>query len=466
MLVSRFAFVAALGVLPVRGAVWAEVPWISNSVLFLAGSLLLAGLIAVWGFGPLFRERRRVAEVIERSAGVSRWGLVSRLEADHSKRARARESRRFVVLTIATLALATAAISVHRVLDNEPVWLGAAIFYGGMIAWELLCSRKSWRNRLGHAGFWLLLFSTSFGADLLPNESVWKVTTPLIGVIALLLVAFRARDEKEPTKEHVIEAYQSGAYDAALTLAAHMDSERTDRTGEYRIRALIHYRRREFDEAEILLRKALSIQWEGRRASRLLVQLSNVLVERGEYEAAEKALSGAAEMDPRNSSVERAATTLLLRRNHDAGEALGLSLRALECDDREYAVVFALRAWALAENNRPLDALQSAEHAASLFEASNKPVRAEAAYYAGRALLRCGSIPEGETMFRKSAMAEPDGLFGWLSQQALRSASPIVPRVAETASVSSVQLVPVEIEPGWASEQGGLGQGPWEPASL
>ena len=192
--------------------------------------------------------------------------------------------------------------------------------------------------------------------------------------------------------------------------------------GEFRIRATLHYHRQEFDEAEIMIRKALVAQWDARRASQLLVLVSTVLLEKGQYGEAERALDGAAELDRLNGSVDRIRALLLLRQGLEPEKALQLSQKALVCPENEKGLALAVRAWALGENGREAEARTAIEHAWDLPSTKiSKPAIAEVAFYAGQALRYCAVSISSERYFIKSVEADPHGLFGALSSRALQN---------------------------------------------
>ena len=385
--------------------------------------LVLIVFTAYWGFSPLLRQRGQVARVIERTLGILPGGLETAAEARRRKQVRDAASKRFIFKVVATVILAIIAISTRHFFPHQPEWLGAAIFYFGMILWELAFSDKSRRECIAHASFWALLFLTSFGGDVLPSESLWKTITPLIGLVALTFVAWRHADGiPSQTMHSVMEAYRNADYAVALQRASRMDPAFNDRFGEFRMRATLHYHRQEFDEAEVMIRKALVAQWDVRRASQLLVLMASVLLEKGQYDQAEQALKGATELDHMNGSVPRIRALLLLRQGLHPEQALELSQEALVCPPNEKGLALAVRAWALGENGREAEARSAIEHAWDLPSTKDsKPQIAEVAFYAGQALRYCAVSIASERYFIKSVEADPSGLFGALSSHALRN---------------------------------------------
>ena len=422
--VSSVLLAAALCVLMVRVDPTANAGhpvWFPFALL--GAAVVSIAYAAYWGFSPLIRQRGHVAKVIEQTLGIKPGGLETLAEATQRKKFRQQASKRFIFKVVATGFLASVAISIHHVFPRQPLWLGAAIFYCGMITWELVFSHKQFRDRAAHASFWALLFLTSFGGDVLPSESVWKTVTPLIGLVALAVVAWRQADAIPSQSMHsVMEAYRKGDYQLALERTDKIDPAFNDRFGEFRIRATIHYRRQEFDEAEIMVRKALVAQWDARRASQLLVLVSSVLLEKGQYSEAGKALDGASELDRLNGSVDRIRALLLLRQGLEPVRALELSQKALVCPENEKGLALAVRAWALGENGREAEARTAIEHAWDLPSTkASKPDMAEIAFYAGQALRYCAVSISSERYFIKSVEADPHGLFGALSNLALQN---------------------------------------------
>jgi tetratricopeptide (TPR) repeat protein len=170
----------------------------------------------------------------------------------------------------------------------------------------------------------------------------------------------------------------------------------------------------------MLVRKALGIQRESRRASQLLTLLSSVLLEKGEFTDAEKAAEGAVELDRLNSEADRLRALVLLRQGRDRELALQLSQKALVCDEEEKALALAVRAWALAANGKDTEARTAIDHALSLPGKQTRPELSELSFYSGKALQLTGDLDAAARCFTAAREAEPKGLFGLLAIQQLR----------------------------------------------
>lgn len=179
--------------------------------------------------------------------------------------------------------------------------------------------------------------------------------------------------------------------------------------------AQAHLRRREFAEAEALLRQALSHQGNSFRASALCVSLAFVLVEMRCYDEGAKALDAAAELGGGEDrpTLAEARAYWCLRQGIEPARALAAADIAIRAGTDRAAI---LRAWALAENGRIDDAREQLK--AWTPDAQTQPQRAECAYLAGRALAACGDASAAAEQFRRAIEAEPDGLFGHLSREA------------------------------------------------
>jgi len=353
--------------------------------------------------------------------GIRAAALEIRAESAERKKAREAESARFRFKVIATGVLLAISVSLRHFMPTLAIWVAPAVFYGGMILWEVAFSRKEKRECFAHASFWALLFLTSFGTDLIPNQSIWKALTPLVGLAALTFLVWRHTDGiPMQNVESVMEAYRRADYQTALERIGKMDPSFHDRHSRYRLRALIYYRKREFDQAELQLRKGLLEQWNCRKASRLLSLLASVLIEKGQFSEANLALDGAVELDKLNGSVDRIRALVLLRQGIEPERALQYSQTALVASEDEKAAALAVRAWALAENGRQMEARTAIDHALGLPSARFKPEAAEVCYYAGRATFHNGNPIIAERYFLGSIDAEPDGVFGALARTGLR----------------------------------------------
>ena len=395
----------------------------SSWVIAAAGiGVLIAALAAIgyWGFRPLLREGRLVEKVIAKSAGIKSWALEPAVEARQRKRGRDASTLRFRLLVGIAVALSVAVILLRHFVPTQPSWYGGALFCGGLAVHEFMLTRKPWNDRLAYASFWTLLFAMGWGDEVVPHQSLWAGLTFFSATCAVGFAMLQQKEHKEESHESVLEAFRSAEYDLALERASKIDPEHSERSAEYRVRAPVHYRKQELDSAEVLVRKALSIQRESRRASQLLTLLSSVLIEKGEFDNAQKAAEGAAELDTLNGEADRMRTLVLLRQGRDPHLALQLSQKALVCEEEEKALALAVHAWALAANGKDNEARAAIDHALSLPGKQTRPELSELSFYAGKALQVTGDHAASARCFATAREAEPRGLFGLLAAQQMR----------------------------------------------
>lgn len=372
----------------------------------LLAVLLAASILPIlyWGFAPIVRERRRVEQVVESSLGVRSWASQMATGRAASSELSGKALMARIVIGLVLIAMLLAALA--RFAPRWALWLVPVVLLAGTGLWNVIRA-KTWSDRIAEIGSTVALLLVLSGDHLFPYSSIWGIGAGLGGVVALALWAYW-KTERDPARAMASarDAYKAGNYDLAIERARQFYAGiPLDKYGELTALALAHYRRMEFDRAESIVRAALSVQGEGRRAAMLAAILACILMEKQQYEDAQRALDTAAELDASNPYLSRTRAALLLRQGREPERALALA----DSDSID------LRAWALAECGRHQEALEALANLSLALK--SKPELAEAAYYAGRAALQSGDREQARSFFEKAIEAEPSGLFGQMASR-------------------------------------------------
>ncbi len=377
--------------------------WATIGLLVLIG--LVSALVAflLW---PSLRDQRRVGILLEAKLGIRSWATLSAgaMCVDGGAKAKWKAA---IGLTVCLTVFAVGYLVIRSLVPSLilTAWVGLMARH--------LRSPSVWAERLSNLAFTSGAFLFLLSDKILPAHSLLFNTIAGVLFIGAMVVSTRGSRSGQRAVEALRWAYNNGDYAGALAAARHLDSGLAfDQRGELSTLALTHFRRREFAEAEVLLRQSLAVQSTPERAAALCVTLANV-VERGRFEEASRSLDAAAELVGKDdAAVTQARALLLLRRGGEPEAALALAQAAATSGTDRSAVI---RAWALAENGCADEARQEVAIRAQ-YTGHTKPDLAERSYYSGRALLCCGDRVAAEEYFRQAIEAEPQGLFGALSE--------------------------------------------------
>lgn len=382
-------------------------PHPGGAALATFATIVLVVAILYFGLRGSSRERCKVEEVIQSSLGIRPWTAVA--AAQWTARL-GRNAAIGLAVGVVGVALCYFIFRSFRLAAMVLVWLALLIMH--------LRSGTPWRDRISSIAGMSAMFLLLLPDDLFPRQSL--VATGVAGVLVVgsMAVSLRSANTQSNASAAVRSACTAGDYAAALSAARDLGPTLTlDERGELSALATAHLRRREFGEAEALLRQALSAQSNRQRAAGLCVALASVFIEQGRFDEALRSLDAAAELGgaEANARTNEARALVLLRSGRDPESALRLAGDAARTGTARAILVHA---WALAENGRTAEARKCVLTQATL-GGLPKPEIAECSYYAGRALARCGDCGAAVERFRDAIAAEAGGLFGILAGRSL-----------------------------------------------
>lgn len=379
----------------------------AGAALATFATIVLVVAILYFGLRGSSRERCKVEGVIESSLGIRPWTAVA---AEQWAARFGRNAAIGLAVCVAAVALCYFVFRSFRLAAMVLVWLPLLIMH--------LRSGAPWRDRISSIAGMSAMFLLFLPDNLFPRQAL--VATGVAGVLVVgsMAVSLRSANTESNASAAVRSACTAGDYAAALSAARNFGPSLTlDERGELSALATAHLRRREFGEAEALLRQALSAQSNRQRAAGLCVTLAAVFVEQGRFDEALRSLDAADELGGAevNARMNEARALVLLRSGRDPESALRFAENAARTGTVRAT---AVHGWALAENGRTAEAREGILTQATL-GGLPKPEIAECSYYAGRALARWGDREAADERFRDAIAAEPEGLFGILAGRSL-----------------------------------------------
>jgi tetratricopeptide (TPR) repeat protein len=224
-----------------------------------------------------------------------------------------------------------------------------------------------------------------------------------------------------------VAAHRSGDYESALRLCDGPALQRFPGANADLLRGSTLFHLRRLDEAESLLRAALTKRPPPVLEALVLDQLGQVLMEQGRNDDAVRNFQRAEELDPRRGGAFQSEAEVYLRGKYQLEKALELAQHAVEMDRKQPAEFQAVSlstslgalAWALAANGRTAEAREKVQEALGQSQPDSVPCLAEDHYLAGRAMLAMGDQDAASQYFQKVAELDAKGNFGFLARQEL-----------------------------------------------
>ena len=354
----------------------------------------IAGALFLWGFKGVIAEWLRVQRILRQSLGIDARSAVLKFAGK-------------VIALLVLAGLVGCVFLLPRFFPGWPMWASLIVVYLALIAWRL-SETDSVRSSLPDAAGFLGILLTS-GLQTFPSGAARWIVFAVAATLFLAAIFLRQRP-KDPGAPSMVSwsalnAYNAGDYALAVERASQKDQIQHERGSTL---AAARYRRREFDDAEALVRSSLALQVDGRRAAPLTILLAQIQIERGQFDEAGQTLDAATEMDCNNAASPRLRTLVALRQGK-------IPPPIPPPGGPETPLEAAIRAWTLAENGLTDQAREAIQQA--VVEPQPLPDLAETCYYAGRALMRCSDCALAERYFQIAMRAEGNFLFGSLAEQ-------------------------------------------------